>query len=383
MRILYVHNWPVESSCANIIQVLHMCWAFAELGHDTTLLIPSQWNASSRVSARIEKELGAVPPYRVVPYQLPIWYKASSLAAAYFGVSTALRQIDADICILRDPLLLNLALRAGFCTVFESHKAHLHRNPLLNRILCRGLVRACRKAAVLRFISISQRLSDVWIERGVPPRKAMTLHDGVDCGSYDVDVDVPQLRRRLRLPSGRQIVTYAGSLYRDRGLDTVLRLAVQFPSVLFVIVGGPDERATHLSHQVAREGLMNVILVGRIPHVEVRQYLVASDILLMIWSSQVSTIQHCSPLKMFEYMAAGRTIVGHSFPTIREVLTDGKNALLAAPDDFEGLARKLSEALRHTSNSDLGKNARMLAFEKYDWRQRAQAILTSLPSELP
>ena len=57
----------------------------------------------------------------------------------------------------------------------------------------------------------------------------------------------------------------------------------------------------------------------------------------MIWTDKTNTMNYCSPLKLFEYMAAGRIIVGHDFPTISEVLTNNETALLVPPDSFEAL----------------------------------------------
>ena len=39
-----------------------------------------------------------------------------------------------------------------------------------------------------------------------------------------------------------------------------------------------------------------------------------------------------SPLKLFDYLAAGLPIVAVDFPTMREVLRDGENALLVPPE---------------------------------------------------
>ncbi len=74
-------------------------------------------------------------------------------------------------------------------------------------------------------------------------------------------------------------------------------------------------------------------------------------------------------------MATGRTIVGHAFPTIKEVLENGKNALLANPNSFDELKNKLNIALTLDEKSEIGRNARILAYQKYSWRQRAISIL--------
>ena len=52
-----------------------------------------------------------------------------------------------------------------------------------------------------------------------------------------------------------------------------------------------------------------------------------------------------SPLKLFEYMAAGRPIVASDLPSIREVLRDGVNALLVPPGDPVAMAAAIARLL--------------------------------------
>ena len=70
-----------------------------------------------------------------------------------------------------------------------------------------------------------------------------------------------------------------------------------------------------------------------------------------LWSYEVPTINYCSPLKIFEYMAAGRTILAQGFPTILEVLHNNENAIIAKPDSFQDLYDKLKYALDFPVNN--------------------------------
>jgi glycosyltransferase involved in cell wall biosynthesis len=83
-------------------------------------------------------------------------------------------------------------------------------------------------------------------------------------------------------------------------------------------------------------------------------------------------------MKVFEYMASERIIVGEAFPTITEILEDGETALLASPDKFDDLVKNMREALSQNSGSTIASQARELALEKYTWISRAQKILTDL-----
>ena len=69
-----------------------------------------------------------------------------------------------------------------------------------------------------------------------------------------------------------------------------------------------------------------------------------------------------SPLKLFDYMAAGAPIVASDLPTVREVLTDGDNALLVPPGrPVDALAAAIRRLL---VNPGLADRLRRTAFEQ-------------------
>ena len=64
------------------------------------------------------------------------------------------------------------------------------------------------------------------------------------------------------------------------------------------------------------------------------------DLLLMPYQNKVSigvrgqdTSRWMSPMKMFEYMAAGQAIVASDLPVLREILVHKHNAILTKADD--------------------------------------------------
>jgi glycosyltransferase involved in cell wall biosynthesis len=111
-------------------------------------------------------------------------------------------------------------------------------------------------------------------------------------------------------------------------------------------------------------------------------YLFTADILLALWSSDVPTINFCSPLKVFEYMAAGRLILAHGFPTIKEILVDGVNAYLANPNDLNDLDKKFKQALNDENEKIISNTARKDAFEKYSWSVRTNIIVNEFKKYL-
>ena len=82
-----------------------------------------------------------------------------------------------------------------------------------------------------------------------------------------------------------------------------------------------------------------------------------------------------SPLKLFDYMAAGVPIVASDLPALREVLRHEENALLARPDDPDAFAAAVRRMLADPVLAGrLGRQARA-DVRRYSWEARAEALL--------
>ena len=377
MRLLYLHNGPLSSGRANVIQVLHMCDALASLGIEVVLAAPDDGIASPADARELARqEIGKDPGIEYAPFRrLTVGGYMSNLGCRWGAARVFDESGPFDFCITRSPLLVDLPLRRGIPTVLELHSEEIHYVEWLDRWYRWRFARWQRSPDLVKVVTISQALERVWVNAGVPQEKVQVLHDGVSGEDFHETEDRLVARAQLGLSADRKLVVYAGSLYPDREVESLLKLASTYPSADFLAIGGPEERREVLERERARLGLDNVVFGGRVPHQEVRRYLWAADVLLMLWGVSVPTIRVCSPLKVFEYMAAGRIIVGYGFPTIREVLTDGLDALLATPGDYADLERRVGEALDMSYPSPMAASARSLVLEKYTWKRRAEMLM--------
>ena len=185
-----------------------------------------------------------------------------------------------------------------------------------------------------------------------------------------------------RDPASRQVV-YAGQLYRWKGIDTLLEAFARLPGANLTIVGGrgdagdPDLAACR--ERVAELGIAErVDLAGYVPHASVRARIAEAAVAVVPLPDNLMARYFTSPLKVFDYMAAGVPIVASDLPSIREVLTDGDNALLVPPDDPDALASAIRRLL---VNPGLADRLRRTAFERvagYTWDARAARIIEAL-----
>ena len=86
-----------------------------------------------------------------------------------------------------------------------------------------------------------------------------------------------------------------------------------------------------------------------------------------------------SPLKLFEYMAAGKPILASDIPALREVLRDGETALLLPPGDAQAWAAAARRLLADPpAATALGARAQADFLATYTWEARATGILARL-----
>jgi len=228
--------------------------------------------------------------------------------------------------------------------------------------------------ALRAVVVVSTPLAQNLAANGFPAERVLVEPDGVDLHQYPEGVTRQEARARVGLAPEAFTVVYTGHLHRDRGLETALASARRLPEISFVFVGGWPKDVEHY-RQVA-QGQENVRFVGSVEHARVPDYQFAADVLLMQYSGDTHHAGRCSPLKLFEYMAAARPMVSTDLPVLHEVLRHEENALLVAPDSEAALSAAIVRLREERSLADaLARTARAESLG-YTWDARARRILS-------
>jgi len=115
----------------------------------------------------------------------------------------------------------------------------------------------------------------------------------------------------------------------------------------------------------------SVFFTGMIPHAEVKNYIDLFDIAIMPDSNPFG-----SPMKIFEYMAMGKTVVAPDYEPISDVITHEYNGMLFKKKNSEDCLKVMNRLiLSKDLRTKIGKNARQDVFEQHTWDKNVDIIL--------
>lgn len=365
MRILYSHR--VQSRDGQSVHIDELVAAFRSLGHEVMVVGPSfyaeaKFGGESGAVARLRRLLpGAAQELAELAYNILAYRRLARARAAFrpdiiyerynlfhlAGAWLARRQGIPLFLEVNAPLAEERALHGGLRLRFFARWAERHAWRTANRVL-----------------AVTRVLADRIEAAGVDPARILVVPNGV-------------VLSRFPWPAHQNAADpvslgFVGFVRPWHGLDAVIRAMAGQSGVELTIAGDGPVRAD-LERLASDLGLrQRVHFLGVVPHADVPRIVAGFDIAL-----QPRVVEYASPLKIFDYMAAGRAIVAPDQPNIREILADGETALLFSPSTEGALWAAIAQLIRDPSLRErLGQAARAaLESHDYTWMGNARRIV--------
>jgi glycosyltransferase involved in cell wall biosynthesis len=184
---------------------------------------------------------------------------------------------------------------------------------------------------------------------------------------------VRELRLRLGLGPADPVVLYSGTFEAYQGLSELIEaipmVRARVPDVRFVFVGADRANGAVADGPAAalvESGVLRV--VDRQPRADMAEYLALADVLVSPRAYGGNL-----PLKVFDYLAAGRPIVATDIPTHRTVLTE-ERAVLVEPSSAAlaaGIVAVLGDPMRARR---LGAAAHSYARSQFGWSRFVDSV---------
>ncbi len=356
-----------------------MCAAFSAAGAAVTLYTRAHDDMLS--AAELQRHYDVPPNFAVVQRPFPRGPRPGDLFQARIAWQT--HRPEPWVCYSRGRDLtapVVALLRGAARAVVE-----VHGRPLTTRerLMLGWIARHPRGYLV----ALSDVLRDIYVaELGYPAEHIIVAPDGVDLRRFTPMLTRQAARAQLGLSQDTALVVYIGGLYSGRGLEALCRAMAAQNAQLLIVGGSSAAQIVEWQTRTQALGLPagQIIFTGYRPPAQVPADLFAADVLAMPYGTRTltpageETAAWMSPLKMFEYLAAGRPIVATDLPALRTVLTHDHDALLLSPDDDSGLAAAIQTLLTdHTRANRLAANARQTA-TRHTWQARAEHILAAI-----
>lgn len=187
-------------------------------------------------------------------------------------------------------------------------------------------------------------------------------------------------------------VIYQGGITLERGAFNLVQaihiLKDTFPEIKMVFVGPfNDPQGQKIVEEYIQEHALeeNIIFTGRVPHVEVEDYIRKSRI-GAVTLLPVPKYYKNIPIKQFEYMSCGIPVVGSNLPPITRFLESHNSGLIVDPTKPEDIAKAFRILLKDPKLAEnLGENGVKAVKEAYNWgkmEEKLYKIYARLESEL-
>lgn len=175
-------------------------------------------------------------------------------------------------------------------------------------------------------------------------------------------------------PQGRKIVGYYGAIAEWFDLDLIRAVALANPDHLILLVGNDT-----VSAGSALEDLPNVAFTGEVPYVKLPFYLYAFDVCLLPFKVIPLTLA-TNPVKIYEYLAAGKLVVSVDLPEIAQF-----GDLVWRATSANEFVKLVGRAMKLQDSSDevSGRERKTFAAQQ-TWDHRASELSGALRSiEMP
>lgn len=375
MKILYHHR--TRSKDGQYVHIEEMITALREQGHEVIIVAPPGGEAESFGS-----DAGLVSILK--RYMPKFVYELMELAysvVAYRRLAQAVREHQPDCLYERYNLLLPAGIwikrKYKLPMLLEVNAPLYEERAKYDGISLKRLARWSQRYTWTNadyVLPVTQVLGGIVESYGVPSDRIVVIPNGINTRQFDNAPATQAAKTTLGLKDNL-VLGFTGFVRDWHGLDKVIDLIAKDPPEssrhLLVVGDGPARPA--LEEQARRLGIQQrVTFTGIIDRDDIPKYVAAFDIAL-----QPAVVAYASPLKLFEYLALGKAIVGPAQPNLKEILVDGYNAVLFDAADVNALPKAIKRLCASPELcTQLGRNAARTVLEReLTWSANAERVV--------
>src|SRR5216683_328910 len=196
--------------------------------------------------------------------------------------------------------------------------------------------------------------------------------NGVDFDAYAQPVQEPDDLRKIPHPR----IGYSGHIKRQLDWQLLRDLTARHPNWFFVFVGSANAHSEILGHVEELSRRKNVRFLGSKTALQLAAYPQHFDVCVMPYRNDDYT-KYIYPLKLHEYLASGRPVVGTPIPSL-VAFRDS----VRLPENAEQWTVAIAQSLEPMANTMESRAARQAVAKSHDWNILVRQIAQTMANRL-
>lgn len=188
------------------------------------------------------------------------------------------------------------------------------------------------------------------------------IPNAVDVHRFRPENEGLSVRESYRIRADEPVVLFVGRMVPHKGIENLIEAGRSVAYARFLLVGGGPELPA-LQRLARRLGIEDrVLFAGPIPYDRLPAYYAACDLFVLPSVSRLEAFG----IVALEAMATGKAVVVTDIPGVREVITGGREGLLADPVNPDDLALKIRTLLADDDRrAEMGRAGRATVERSY------------------
>ncbi len=367
MRICYITNSAIPSTSANSIATTKICEAFSELKNEVILItrnIKDTKDIFEFYDIKFKFKIKKIKNFNQFP--IGIKYYFFSIISIFESLN-----FKPDLYITRNFFTCFLLVLLRKKVIMEIHHDLSNESRIVKNLV--KFTKFLNSKHVKKIVTITNGIKYEYVNKGYADKnKTLLLPSG---SSLKKNFKFNIKKKKLK-------IGYFGSLYKSRGIDLILKLAKIDKDNDYYLYGD----LSHVSKSNLQNHSKNLIIKDHVPYKKIPRILAKMDVLLIPYVSSITVsgdigdiTKYTSPLKLFDYLCAGKIIVCSEYDVLKEIIKNKKNAVFIK--NYKNPYSWKNELLKLKNQSSkqfiISKNNYLLSKE-YSLKKRAQLILNSL-----
>ena len=315
MKICYLSNSAIPSTVASSIQIVKMCEAFSELKNNVLLITTNVKKKNDNIFKYYDVKNKFIIKRIKSFTQFPLGIKYYLFSI--FSIFESLK-FKPDIYITRNFFTCFLLILLRKKTIIELHHDLNTESRIVNFLV--KYFKFLNSKYLQKAIAITNGVSNEFInKRYIKEKKILVLPSG---SSLKYIKSLSNIKNYLK-------IGYFGSIYKSRGLELIKKLAKIDRNNEYYLYGDLNN-VNYLKYKIL---IKNLHFQNHVPYKDIPKNLSKMDILILPYVSAITVAgdigditKYTSPLKLFDYLSAGKIILCSDYKILKEVI-DKNNAI--------------------------------------------------------